>query len=208
MEVKERIQQKTHDMFMHYGIRSVSMDDIATQLGMSKKTLYQYYSDKEELVDAVLSTILESNQSQCLSDKKAAGNAIHEMFLAFEMMQKLFSNMNPSVIFDLEKYHPDIFKKFQQYKSGFLYQVISENLQRGVKEELYRPEISIDTLCRFRIGSTMMAFDPDIFPDNRKDLVKIEEEIFYHFLYGLATSKGEKLIEKYRKEYQHKKNGV
>ena len=57
------------------------------------------------------------------------------------------------------------FKKFQQYKSGFLYQVISENLQRGINEELYRPDIIVDILCRFRIGTTMMAFDPDIFPD-------------------------------------------
>lgn len=195
-------------MFMHYGIRSVSMDDIATQLGMSKKTLYQYYADKDELVNAVLTAILEGNQSRCMADKQQADNAIHELFLAFEMIRELFGNMNPSVVFDLEKYHPDVFRKFQQYKSGFLYQMISQNLQRGIGEELYRPEISIDILCRFRIGTTMMVFDPEIFPDNRNNLVRIEEEIFYHFLFGLATAKGEKLIEKYRKEYQHKTSGV
>jgi AcrR family transcriptional regulator len=208
MEPKERIQQKAHDMFMQYGIRSVSMDDIATQLGMSKKTLYQYYADKDELVNAVLTAILEGNQSRCMADKQQADNAIHELFLAFEMIRELFGNMNPSVVFDLEKYHPDVFRKFQQYKSGFLYQVISQNLQRGIQEELYRPEISIDILCRFRIGTTMMVFDPEIFPDNRNNLVNIEAEIFYHFLHGLATAKGEKLIEKYRKEYQHKTSGV
>lgn len=195
-------------MFMQYGIRSVSMDDIATQLGMSKKTLYQYYADKDELVNAVLTAILEGNQSRCMADKQQADNAIHELFLAFEMIRELFGNMNPSVVFDLEKYHPDVFRKFQQYKSGFLYQVISQNLQRGIREELYRPEISIDILCRFRIGTTMMVFDPEIFPDNRNNLVNIEAEIFYHFLHGLATAKGEKLIEKYRKEYQHKTSGV
>lgn len=195
-------------MFMQYGIRSVSMDDIAAQLGMSKKTLYQYYTDKDELVDAVLTAILEGNQSRCMADKQQADNAIHELFLAFEMIRELFGNMNPSVAFDLEKYHPDVFKKFQQYKSGFLYQVISQNLKRGIQEELYRPEISIDILCRLRIGTTMMAFDPEIFPDNRNNLVQIEAEIFYHFLHGLATAKGEKLIEKYRKEYQHKTSGV
>ena len=208
MEIKDRIQQKAHDLFMQYGIRSVSMDDIASQLGMSKKTLYQYYADKDELVDLVLTNMLETNKSRCISDKNNAENAIHEVFLAYEMIQELFANMNPALLFDMEKYHPEAFKKFQQYKSGFLYQVISENLKRGVGEELYRPDISIDILCRFRIGTTMMAFDPEIFPDNRSTLVKIEEEIFYHFLYGLATPNGEKVIEKYRKEYQPKKSGV
>jgi hypothetical protein len=152
--------------------------------------------------------MLETNQSRCLSDKNNAENAIHEFFLAFEMIRELFANMNPALIFDLEKYHPQAFKKFQQYKTGFLYQVISENLKRGIGEGLYRPEISVGILCRFRIGTTMMAFDPEVFPDNRNTIVKIEEEIFYHFLYGLATPGGEKMIEKYRKEYQPKKSGV
>ena len=95
-------------MFMQYGIRSVSMDDIATQLGMSKKTLYQYYSDKDELVDAVLTAILEGNQSQCTADRQKAENAVHEVFLAFEMTTGTIFKYEPVVVFDLEKYHPDV----------------------------------------------------------------------------------------------------
>src|SRR5829696_9202746 len=108
MEVKERILVKAHELFNRYGIRSVSMDDIAAQLGMSKKTLYQYYADKEELVSGVFIAIIEGNKTRCLSDKKLADNAVHEVFLAFDMVQEMFSKMNPVVIFDLQKYHPSV----------------------------------------------------------------------------------------------------
>jgi AcrR family transcriptional regulator len=204
---KERILEKAHELFMRYGIRSVSMDDIATQLGMSKKTLYHYYTDKEELVDAVLSALLEKNRNECFADKQSASNAVHEIFLAFDMVQEMFSNMNPSIVFDLGKYHPAVYKKLQQHKKVFLYQMISQNLKRGVQEELYRSEINVDTLTRFRIESMMLAFDSEVFPDNRTHLVAIQEEILEHFLYGLATVKGQKLIQKY-KQQKHLTNGV
>jgi TetR/AcrR family transcriptional regulator, cholesterol catabolism regulator len=200
MEAKERILLRAHEMFMRYGIRSVSMDDIAAQLGMSKKTLYQYYADKEELVDAVLSNVLENNRNQCTFDRQRAENAVHEVFLAFEMIQEMFANMNPSIVFDLEKYHPSVYKKFQQHKSVFMYQVIKQNLEKGMKEELYRPEINIDILTRFRIESMMLAFNSDVFPTNRTNLVNIQQEILEHFLFGLSTAKGQKLIQKYKNQ--------
>src|SRR6266446_2059660 len=128
---KERILQKAHELFMRYGVRSVSMDDIAAQLGMSKKTVYQFYTDKEELVDAVLSGILENNRKQCLADRHRAENAIHEVFQAFDMIQDMFTNMNPSIVFDLEKYHPEVSKKLQHHKHVFMYQVIKQNLEKG-----------------------------------------------------------------------------
>jgi len=197
---KERILEKAHELFMRYGIRSVSMDDIAAQLGMSKKTLYHDYTDKEELVDAVLSTVLEKNRNECFEDKSSAENAIHEVFQAFEMTQEMFSNMNPAIVFDLEKYHPAVFKKLQNHKKVFLYQVIRENLERGIREGLYRPEMDVDTLTRFRIESMMLAFNSEIFPNNRTHLAMIQEEILEHFLYGLATVKGQRLIQKYKQQ--------
>src|SRR3954469_23865892 len=106
MEAKERILVKADELFNRYGIRSVSMDDIAAQLGMSKKTLYQYYADKDELVMGVFTTIMDQNRKWCTDDQKAAENAVHQVFLSFDRVQDLFANMNPSVLFDMEKYHP------------------------------------------------------------------------------------------------------
>jgi AcrR family transcriptional regulator len=87
MEAKHRILEKAHEWFNRFGIRSVSMDDIATQVGMSKKTLYQYYTDKDELVDAVFSAVMEDHKTCCTHDRSQAGNAIEEVFMAFDRVQ-------------------------------------------------------------------------------------------------------------------------
>lgn len=200
MEAKERILLRAHELFNKYGIRSVSMDDIAAQLGMSKKTLYQYYTDKDELVNAVFVAMMEQNQTQCKQDRQQSENPIHEIFLAFDMVQEMFTNMNPAVLFEMQKYHPATFRKFQEYKNGFLYQMIRTNIENGIREELYRADIDVDVLTRYRIHSIMLAFDPEVFPTNRSRLVHIEQQLLENFLYGLATPKGQKLIQKYKNQ--------
>ena len=198
MEAKERILEKTHDLFNRYGIRSVSMDDIAAQLGMSKKTLYQYYADKDELVNAVFSKVLDVNKSECISCKQKGENPIQEIFLSFDMVEEMLTTMNPAVLFDIQKYHPSAFRKFLDYKNNFLYKMISANLKEGVAEELYRDDIDIEILTRFRLYTVMLSFDSEVFPTNKGSLVYIEQQLLEHFLYGIATAKGQKLIQKYK----------
>jgi TetR/AcrR family transcriptional regulator, cholesterol catabolism regulator len=198
MEVKERILEKAHELFNRYGLRSVSMDDIAAQLGMSKKTVYQYYADKDELVNAVFGRMLETNKAKCITCSMKGENAIHEIFMSFEMVEELLANMNPSVLFDMQKYHPSAFKKFLDFKNNFLYKMISENLISGISDELYREDIDIDILTRYRLHTVMLSLDPDVFPSNKYKLVHIEQQLLEHFLYGLATAKGQKLIQKYK----------
>ncbi|MES2882440.1 MAG: TetR/AcrR family transcriptional regulator [Bacteroidota bacterium] len=200
MEVKERILVKADDLFCRYGIRSVSMDDIAAQLGMSKKTLYQFFADKEELVNAVFTNVLDEHRTCCMADKKRAENAVHEIFLAYDMMQEMFAQINPVVIFDLEKYHPEVFRKFHDFKHNFLGQVIKSNIEGGIKQELYRPEIDVEVITRFRIESVMMPFNSSVFPNNRTHLLHIEQQILEHFLFGVVTTKGQKLIHKYKNQ--------
>src|SRR5215212_5056404 len=113
-DTSERIRHKAHDLFMQFGLRSVSMDDIANGLGISKKTIYQYYADKDALVDAVVSEIIKHNQSCCDFDRKTADNAVHEVFLAMEFMMEIFRSMNASLLFDMQKYHPNAFQHFSR----------------------------------------------------------------------------------------------
>src|SRR4051812_9298045 len=98
-ETGTRIKEKAHELFMRYGLRSVSMDDIANGLGMSKKTIYQYYADKDELVLGVIDDELTRNKRVCELDRERSDNAIHEIFLAMDMVVELFSSMNPSLLF-------------------------------------------------------------------------------------------------------------
>ena len=198
MEAKERILVKAHELFNRYGIRSVSMDDIAAQLGMSKKTLYQYYADKDELVNAVFTGVMDHNKQECTICQANGSNAIHEVFLSFEMLEGMLANMNPSLLYDMQKYHPSAFKKFQDYKNNFLYKLIRQNIERGIAEELYREEVDVDIQTRYRLHSIMLSFDSDVFPNNKTNLVYIEQQLLEHFLWGLATPKGQKLIQRYK----------
>lgn len=204
MEAKERILVKAEELFMQYGIRSVSMDDIANNLGMSKKTLYQYYADKDELVDAVVEGHINHIQIDCIDCRKDAKDAIHEIFITMERILEEIGNMNPMLLYDLEKFHFKSYRRFRDHKDKFLAQVIKENIEWGIKEELYRPEINVDVMCKFRIESMMIPFNVALFPPGKYNLGELSQAIIEHFVYGLATIKGHKLIQKYNQQRQHK----
>ena len=89
MELRERIKQKADELYRRYGVKSVTMDEIASQLGVSKKTIYQCFSDKNDLVDEVIADILNFNKNLCLTSRENAQNAIHEVFLAMESLESL-----------------------------------------------------------------------------------------------------------------------
>jgi len=197
LDTKQRIQKAAHDLVMQYSIRSVSMDDIAANLGMSKKTIYQYFKDKDELVEAVVDNVIDTNQCICNDDRDKADNAVHEIFLVMDMMVEMFKTMNPSILFDMQKYHPAAFRKFQKHRNEYLYNVCRQNIERGIREELFRPEINIDIMARYRVETMLTAFNPEFQRSVKQGLIVIEEEIIIHYLFGLVSMKGYKLVLKY-----------
>ncbi len=197
---KERILAKSSELFMQYGIRSVSMDDIASAMGMSKKTIYQYFVDKDELVNEVIKVILQDNEQNCTHDCIVAENAVDEMMKAIEMMEEMFRTMNPSVLFDLKKYHPKAFSIFEKHKSEYLYRIIRDNLTRGISEELYRPDLNIDIIARMRIDSMMLPFDPSLFNKQGNSLITVSKQILEHYLFGIVSLKGYNLVLKYQEK--------
>lgn len=204
MEPKERILLKAEELFMQYGIRSVSMDDIANSLGMSKKTLYQYFADKDELVEGVVDGHIKEIQGDCMNCRESAIDAIHEIFITMEMIMEEFSNMNPMLLYDLEKFHFKAYQRFKEHKDKFLLQIIRNNIEWGIKDELYRGEMNIDVLSKYRIESILIPFNVAVFPPGKYNLAITSGIIIENFTYGLATIKGHKLIQKYNE--QRKKN--
>jgi len=200
IETGIRIKQKAHELFWQYGLRSVSMDDIATSLGISKKTIYLYYADKDELVDAVVEGEFKKNEGICEYDKSNSKNAVHEIFMAMDQVVEMFASMNPSLVFDMHKYYPKAFEKFHKYKNDYLYNVIKDNIIRGINEELYRSDLKTDIIARFRVESIMIPFNPEFYAKLKYNLAEIEEEFIIHFLFGMASPKGYKMILKYQQE--------
>ncbi len=197
---KTRIADKALELFIMYGIRSVSMDEIATSLGMSKKTIYNYYTDKDGLVLDVVQRFLDKNCQDNMADEHAAKNAVHESFMAIERTSELFSSMNPVVMFDLEKYHPRAYKVFVNYKQNVLYNALKRNIENGINEGLYRADLNVELIVRVRLQTVLLAFLPEIYMHADTGLAKTNEELVYLFLYGLSTPKGYQVINKYRKE--------
>jgi len=195
---KVRIREKAKELFLRYGIRSVSMDDIANQLGMSKKTIYQYFTDKNELVDTVVEDDIGDMQRDCMKCAEKARDAVEEIFLTVDKVIEQLSNMNPMVLYDLEKFHVRAYQRFIEHKNKFLLQIIRHNLEWGVKEGLYRPDIDVEVLAKFRLESMMVPFNIDLFPPSKYKLTEVTKIIIEHFLYGVASLKGHKLILKYQ----------
>jgi TetR/AcrR family transcriptional regulator, cholesterol catabolism regulator len=200
LETIVKIKAKAHDLYCKFGLRSVTMDDIAQGIGISKKTIYTFFEDKDALVDAIIVDEIAMNEAQCEADKKNATNALHEIFLALKMMQKTMADMNPMLLFELKKYYLKTFQKFEVFKDQFLYNIIKTNLERGIKEELYRNNINIEIITKMRLETMMMMFTTDFFTKYNYDLLYIEEQLLEHFLLGIASPKGHKLILKYQQE--------
>lgn len=204
METKNRITQEARDLFLRLGIRSVSMDDIAGKIGMSKKTLYQHFVDKDELVDMVVEFETTRMQGECIACSTTAENAVEEIFKTMDMVMQHFRDMNPMVLFDLHKFHIKAFARFMNYKNKFLFEVISNNLKRGIEEGFFRQDIRIDILAKYRLESMMFAFNLEAFPPSTYNAAEVTVTMMENFLYGLATESGFKRIE----QYKAKKNTI
>lgn len=204
MDIQERILGKAKDLYLRYGIRSITMDMIAVQLGISKKTIYHFFADKDELVDAVVVELLDHNKNGCEIEKSRANDAVHEVFLAMEITEEIFNTMNPSLLFDLEKYHPSAFEKYNGFKNEFLFRSIKANLEWGINEGLYRPDIDIEIITRIRLETMMLPLSPVFSATPKFKMMDVQDQLIEQFLFGLASPAGYKVIQKY-KEARNKK---
>jgi len=200
MEVQELILKKSFELFGRYGIRSVTMDEVASQCGVSKKTLYQHYADKDTLVYTILVQMITQSERQCGVYQLESENAVHEIFQSLDMLQEMFEGINPVMLYDLHKYHQSAYKKLEDHKNQFLYAITRKNLERGISEGLFRPEINIEIITLLHLFTISMTFEQELFRRQKFSLVEMQMEIMLHYVYGIASQKGVKLIEKYKKE--------
>jgi AcrR family transcriptional regulator len=198
MEIKDRILLAARELFTLRGIKSVSMDDIATHLSMSKKTLYKWFENKDQIVEGVMRHHLGQTQSECEVLLCSAGSAIAELFGMMDWMRSQFTEMHPSIFHDLQKYYPASYKLWLEHKNHYILEQITDNLRRGVQEGLYRADLDIEVLARLRLGQIEMAFNPGMFPPRTFDLQRVSLVALEHFMLGVATLKGHKLINQYR----------
>jgi len=174
------------------------MDDIATHLGISKKTLYKWFENKDQIVVAVIAGHLNGVQGECEVIVGHARNAVDEMVLMMDWAKRQFSNVNPNAIHDLRKYYPAAWSLFHAHKNKYILSQIQANLHRGVQEGLYRADLDVEVLSRLRLAQIDILFDPDVFPHDQFNQPRVQLACNEHFLLGMVTLKGHKLINEYR----------
>jgi AcrR family transcriptional regulator len=201
---EERILKETGVMFFRHGIRTITMDDIASTLGISKKTIYLYYRDKGELVKSFTDAEIKSQQKEMFEIRKNSKDSINEMVHVMNHLGQFFKRVNPAVFYDLQRYHPQSWNSFKLFKEKVLIGFVEENLKNGIHQELYRKELMIKVLARLRIEEIEMGFNPAVFPPDKFRISEVQLALIDHFLHGIVTMKGYKLIDKYRKSEKKK----
>ena len=198
METKDRILTHASALFLRNGIKSVSMDDIAADLGMSKKTLYKTFTNKDEIVLGVMSNHLCQAQGECARVADGATDAVQEMLTISAWADQQFANIHPSIFYDLRKYYPTAWALFRAHKSGFILEQITKNLRRGIAEGLFRADLDVEVLARLNLALIEMPFDAEVYPPTQFAPIRVNKVFDEHFLLGVATLKGHRLFNKYQ----------
>ena len=199
VEELKRINSTSRDLFLRYGFKSVTMNDISQELGMSKKTLYQYVDNKEDLIKKVVADFIEEDKEACAEIFEKAGNAIEEMHLLAFHVNLLLQKINPSAIYDLNKYYRNAKELVEDYKRGFVADRILDNMKRGMDEGFYRKELDAEVIIRLYLGMFELIMDGQHFPFPKFNQASVQEAFLRYHIRGIATEKGIKLLNKYEK---------
>lgn len=197
--MKERILESSTELFFRFGIRSVTMDDIAKALGISKKTIYLHFKDKDEIVEGVAERTLQRDKCESEKIHDRAQNPIDEIIQSTQLMREMVANIHPALLFDLQKYHPKAWKRYKGHKEEFV-KIVLRNILEGQQQGLYREDLQPEILARFRVESIDSAFNTEVFPPKQFQLIDVQLQLIDHFLRGILTLEGLELYEKYKQE--------
>jgi len=181
-------------LFLKYGVKSVSMDDIAKKLGVSKKTIYGMIENKKDLVYKVVVNFSKKEEQDILEITKNSTNAVEEMVNIGNYIFSFFRDMNPGLIYDLEKYHPAAWNYIEKDHLVFVQKIITENITKGQEAGLYRKNIHADIIARLYIGQSRVILDEEIFPVRKFHRSTLFTEFFSYHLNGITTDKGRKYL--------------
>ena len=194
----ERIIEGGEELFLKAGIKSVTMDDIAKHLGISKKTIYHFFKDKNDLVIALVKKKLKEDEDQMAGIISKSGNVIEEMINMMTCSEEIVSRINPIVIHDMQKYHPEAWREFQNFKAEVLVHTMEELLTKGIKQGYIRPDIDVKVISLMRVHQLELGFNTSVFPIAEFNTWNVQQQFQEHFNYGVCTLEGYKLLDQYK----------
>ncbi|MCH2231308.1 MAG: TetR/AcrR family transcriptional regulator [Crocinitomicaceae bacterium] len=189
-EKKLEILERASSVYLKFGIKSVTMDDLARELSISKKTIYKYFNDKNDLVKSIIEMKVQMDSAVCSNTALQSDNAIDELIQISQLVIEQFNDFNPSVFFDIQKFHKEAWDIIVHHKATFVQNMIRENIERGVKEKIYRENLNPMIAAKLYVASSDAAMNSEIFPWPEFKFQEIFIEMIRLHINGMANDTG------------------
>ena len=170
------------------------MDDVAKHLCISKKTLYEYFQNKEDLVKKVVFLDHERLDSFFSDIAKPNLNAIEELLEVYRLIHNMFRDYNPSMEYDIRKYYPDLYNKIKEIRRKRMFETVYHNLKKGKAEGSYRKELNSKIIAKLHVLRVENMFENELFTVEEITSFKVFHEIFFYHVHGILSQKGVKFF--------------
>lgn len=201
LELKVKIEQQACFLFSRFGIKSITMDELAATMGISKKTIYRCFTNKHALVESVYLPLLQEAEAACKASIADAANAIEECLLCWVNLTPVITLYRQKAYSDIQRDFFELSQRYQQFKQTFLRGLVEKNIERGQAEGLYRPSIHPGIIAAWQ--TTMIeAFNSEMPFAGKYANSTADAQLLLHHLNGLVTPKGAALLETYQQEKQ------
>lgn len=187
---KLEILERASSVYMKYGIKSITMDDLASELGISKKTIYKYFTDKNELILSIIVLKAEMDKAMCLECQLSSINAIDNLINISSLVVEHLGNVNSTVFYDLKKYYPDAWSILETHKWEFILSMIRDNINKGIEEKLYREDLNPNIISRLYVASTDALLDTSVFPWPEYQFQDVFSQMIHLQICGMVNEKG------------------
>ncbi len=194
MEVHDRIIQEATTQFFKYGIRNVTMDDIAASLGISKRTVYETFKDKGALVETCMRTLTAHQDKKTALVISESENVIEAIFVFMREAIKAMKVVNPVFFKDFEKLYPALWKKMEKDSIEKKYTLSAKLLNKGIEEGLFRKDLNVEIVSKLFHEQIGLLVDESIFPRDKYDFTEVFQNIIINFTRGISTQKGSEFI--------------
>jgi AcrR family transcriptional regulator len=197
MEIsKKNILKRCEPLFLRYGIKSVTMDDIARELGISKKTLYQHFDTKNNIIEQMVVEHFEAEQVLMATILSSATDAIDEILSIAQHVALELAQLTSTFVYDLQKYHRETWLILEKTSNEHIYGVIKSNMERGIREGFYRADIDVDIIAKLYVAKSLCILDDHLFPPKRYSKTALYKQFITYHLHGILAPKGLERLEK------------
>ncbi len=191
---EQELLLKIADILKKFGIKSTTMDDIAGHLKISKKTLYKYFKDKQDVVNRIVTAQCEYEKFVIEQIVQESSNAIDELIRINNFVSRNISNVNPSTLFDLEKYYPEAFSYFCVHKETYVAELVRNNLKKGVDEGYYRENLNTELVTIFYLQLIETIWNSEAIAHDKFSISQVHSEIARYHIRGIASPKGQEYL--------------